>query len=133
MSAVNRLFFFVNGRERTGLGIFCAGHVRRLTHVTRILCVCLAVCVGISNWDCLLRGLQVADVYQNRFLENWQEISRIRKPIIAAVSGYAVSSLQKNVQRPYTHFNPLSPVVLPSILSVDVRVRRTSEAGVSSR
>ncbi len=33
----------------------------------------------------------VADVYQNRFLENWQEITRIRKPIIAAVSGYAVS------------------------------------------
>jgi len=32
----------------------------------------------------------VADVYQNRFLENWQEITTIRKPIIAAVSGYAV-------------------------------------------
>jgi hypothetical protein len=54
-------------------------------------------------------------VYQNRFLENWQEISRIRKPIIAAVSGYAVSSLQKKFQRPYTHFDPLSPVVLPSV------------------
>jgi hypothetical protein len=33
----------------------------------------------------------VADVYQNRFLENWQDIARVRKPIIAAVSGYAVS------------------------------------------
>jgi hypothetical protein len=33
----------------------------------------------------------VADVYQNRFLENWQEISTIRKPIIAAVSGFAVN------------------------------------------
>jgi hypothetical protein len=32
----------------------------------------------------------VADVYQNRFLENWQEITTIRKPIIAAVSGFAV-------------------------------------------
>jgi len=31
-----------------------------------------------------------ADVYQNRFLETWQEITRIRKPIIAAVSGYAL-------------------------------------------
>jgi len=29
-------------------------------------------------------------VYQNRFLENWQEITTIRKPIIAAVSGYAL-------------------------------------------
>jgi enoyl-CoA hydratase/carnithine racemase len=35
---------------------------------------------------------QVADVYQNGFLENWQDIAKIRKPIIAAVSGYAVSS-----------------------------------------
>jgi len=31
-----------------------------------------------------------ADVYQNRFLENWQEITTIRKPIIAAASGYAL-------------------------------------------
>jgi enoyl-CoA hydratase len=30
-------------------------------------------------------------VYQSGFLENWQDIGRIRKPIIAAVSGYAVS------------------------------------------
>jgi enoyl-CoA hydratase/carnithine racemase len=35
---------------------------------------------------------QVADVYQNGFLESWQDIAKIRKPIIAAVSGYAVSS-----------------------------------------
>lgn len=40
----------------------------------------------------------VADVYQNRFLENWQEITTIRKPIIAAVSGYAVNT------RPLFHF-----------------------------
>ena len=31
-------------------------------------------------------------MYQNGFLENWQDIAKIRKPIIAAVSGYAVSS-----------------------------------------
>ena len=30
-------------------------------------------------------------MYQNGFLENWQDIARVRKPIIAAVSGYAVS------------------------------------------
>lgn len=34
----------------------------------------------------------VADVYQNRFLENWQEVTTIRKPIIAAVSGFAVNT-----------------------------------------
>lgn len=31
-----------------------------------------------------------SDVYGNRFLENWGEIARLRKPIIAAVSGYAL-------------------------------------------
>jgi DNA-directed RNA polymerase specialized sigma24 family protein len=45
---------------------------------------------------------QVADVYQNGFLENWQDIAKIRKPIIAAVSGYAVRSLQN------THFHRLT-------------------------
>lgn len=32
----------------------------------------------------------VADVYRNRFLEDWADMTRFRKPIIAAVSGYAV-------------------------------------------
>jgi hypothetical protein len=41
-------------------------------------------------------------VYQNGFLENWQDIAKIRKPIIAAVSGYAVRSLQN------THFHRLT-------------------------
>ncbi|KAI0080474.1 enoyl-CoA hydratase [Panus rudis PR-1116 ss-1] len=31
-----------------------------------------------------------AEVYQNKFLENWGQISSLRKPIIAAVSGYAL-------------------------------------------
>lgn len=31
------------------------------------------------------------EVYKNRFLENWSDLTKIRKPIIAAVSGYAVS------------------------------------------
>ena len=114
----------MNGRELTDLEIFCAGHAHRLRQVTHILCVYLAVCMGILNWDCPVCGSQVADVYQNRFLENWQEISRIRKPIIAAVSGYAVSSLQKKFQRPYTHFDPLSPccpTVRPSYRLMCVR------------
>lgn len=29
-------------------------------------------------------------MYKNRFLEDWADVTRIRKPIIAAVSGYAV-------------------------------------------
>jgi 1,4-dihydroxy-2-naphthoyl-CoA synthase len=31
-----------------------------------------------------------SDVYKNKFLENWSLMSAVRKPIIAAVSGYAV-------------------------------------------
>jgi enoyl-CoA hydratase len=34
--------------------------------------------------------LAVADVYKNRFLEDWTNIARLRKPLIAAVSGFAV-------------------------------------------
>ena len=115
--AVNQPFFFVNGRELTGLGIFCAGHVRRPTRMLPVFCVCASLYVwGFSNWDCPVRGSQVADVYQNRFLENWQEISRIRKPIIAAVSGYAVSSLQKNIPTPLHPLRPIIPLVaLPSV------------------
>ena len=30
------------------------------------------------------------DVYKNKFLEDWGNLSSLRKPIIAAVSGYAV-------------------------------------------
>jgi len=37
-----------------------------------------------------MKDKSFADVYQNGFLENWQDIARIRKPIIAAVSGYAL-------------------------------------------
>jgi hypothetical protein len=33
---------------------------------------------------------QVADVYKNKFLESWGAISKLRKPVIAAVSGFAV-------------------------------------------
>ena len=31
-----------------------------------------------------------SDVYKSKFLENWTLMGTIRKPIIAAVSGYAV-------------------------------------------
>jgi hypothetical protein len=35
-------------------------------------------------------GDAVAEVYKTRFLENWSTLTNLRKPIIAAVSGYAV-------------------------------------------
>ncbi|KAI0694123.1 ClpP/crotonase-like domain-containing protein [Cytidiella melzeri] len=31
-----------------------------------------------------------SEVYQTRFLENWSDLTKLRKPIIAAVSGYAL-------------------------------------------
>ena len=35
---------------------------------------------------------QDVDVYRNQFLRDWGKISTLSKPIIAAVSGYAVRS-----------------------------------------
>jgi len=37
-----------------------------------------------------MKDKEFHDVYQNRFLENWALVNTIRKPIIAAVSGYAL-------------------------------------------
>lgn len=37
-----------------------------------------------------MKDKEFADVYKNRFLEDWADVTRIRKPIIAAVSGYAL-------------------------------------------
>ncbi|KAI0295859.1 enoyl-CoA hydratase [Multifurca ochricompacta] len=37
-----------------------------------------------------MKDKSFSDVYQNKFLETWQQITTIRKPIIAAVSGYAL-------------------------------------------
>ncbi|KAI9510927.1 ClpP/crotonase-like domain-containing protein [Russula earlei] len=37
-----------------------------------------------------MKDKSFADAYQNKFLESWQQIASIRKPIIAAVSGYAL-------------------------------------------
>ena len=34
-----------------------------------------------------------SDAYRNDFLANWSRITQIRKPIIAAVSGYAVRTV----------------------------------------
>jgi len=37
-----------------------------------------------------MKDKQYSDVYKNQFLEDWTKITKIRKPIIAAVSGYAL-------------------------------------------
>lgn len=37
-----------------------------------------------------MKDKQFADVYQNRFLEDWADMTKISKPIIAAVSGFAL-------------------------------------------
>ncbi|KAK0195656.1 ClpP crotonase [Armillaria mellea] len=37
-----------------------------------------------------MKDKEYADVYKNNFLESWQDLTKIRKPIIAAVSGYAL-------------------------------------------
>ncbi|KAJ6495625.1 ClpP/crotonase-like domain-containing protein [Mycena vitilis] len=37
-----------------------------------------------------MKDKEYSDVFKNRFLEEWGALSKIRKPIIAAVSGYAL-------------------------------------------
>ncbi|KAF8629256.1 hypothetical protein AX17_005835 [Amanita inopinata Kibby_2008] len=37
-----------------------------------------------------MKDKEFADVYKNKFLEDWAQLSHVRKPIIAAVSGYAL-------------------------------------------
>jgi len=39
-----------------------------------------------------MKDKDYASVYRGRFLEDWAAITQCRKPIIAAVSGYAVSN-----------------------------------------
>jgi enoyl-CoA hydratase len=39
-----------------------------------------------------MKDKQFAEVYKGDFLAHWTELSQFRKPIVAAVSGYAVSS-----------------------------------------
>lgn len=39
-----------------------------------------------------MKDKEFADVYKTDFLAHWTEMTRFRKPIVAAVSGYAVSS-----------------------------------------
>jgi len=37
-----------------------------------------------------MKDKSFAEVYTNRFIASWQDVANIRKPIIAAVSGYAL-------------------------------------------
>ena len=44
-----------------------------------LMCCALSICF-----------VPVAEVYQGDFLHSWSRITQMRKPVIAAVSGYAV-------------------------------------------
>ncbi|TFK54295.1 ClpP/crotonase [Heliocybe sulcata] len=37
-----------------------------------------------------MKDKEFSDVFKNRFLENWTTMTKLRKPVIAAVSGYAL-------------------------------------------
>ena len=39
-------------------------------------------------------SISVADVIKENFLQNWSDMMKIQKPIIAAVSGFAVRLIQ---------------------------------------
>lgn len=64
--------------------------------------------LGLQDWRGLVTGasfplLAGADIkemqsrtfqdcYSNKFLSHWDQLTRVRKPVIAAVNGYAVSA-----------------------------------------
>ncbi len=65
----------------------------------------------------------VSDVFKGKFLESWSLLSTIRKPIIAAVSGYAVSPdvLVPFLSIPRIPPNISSDMHVPRIISRSIR------------
>lgn len=45
-----------------------------------------------------MKDKEFAEVYKSDFLAHWTEVTKFRKPIVAAVSGYAVSGAQARNQ-----------------------------------
>lgn len=45
-----------------------------------------------------MKDKEFAEVYKSDFLAHWTEVTKFRKPIVAAVSGYAVSGAQARFQ-----------------------------------
>ena len=41
---------------------------------------------------------EFSDVYSSSFLSNWSRLAEMKKPVIAAVNGYAVSTLNLGAQ-----------------------------------
>jgi hypothetical protein len=51
---------------------------------------------ALFGWSCFLYSvadITVAETYKNNFLGTWTKLGAIKKPIIGAVSGYAVRPL----------------------------------------
>jgi enoyl-CoA hydratase len=47
-------------------------------------------CPPLVTGDFPTKFLEVAEAYTTNFLANWEVIAKLQKPVIAAVSGYAV-------------------------------------------
>jgi enoyl-CoA hydratase len=58
-----------------------------------------------------MKDKEFAEVYKSDFLSHWTQLTKFRKPIVAAVSGYAVS---------------LSPSLSPRLDRVEARRRESS-------
>ena len=63
----------------------------------------MCVCSIYSEKTRMLTARADADVYSNKFIENWGELTRLRKPVIAAVSGYAVRAARPLLLTPRSH------------------------------
>lgn len=53
------------------------------------------------------------ECYSSGFLAGWDKVSTVRKPIIAAVNGYAVSPPHLSSRPPVQPQHPLKPLFLP--------------------
>lgn len=49
-----------------------------------------------TNVNGRMKDKQYHDVVKERFIVSWQEFTKLQKPIIAAVNGYAVFPLDRN-------------------------------------
>jgi len=75
----------------------------------------------------------VADIYQNGILENWQVIARIRKLIVAAVSGYGISGTSTLRLGRYGPSRYPPTLTMSSYVQLGDRVRTRADDGHTPR